>query len=390
MRALVLACGWLLSGCGRVGFSTIDNSDLSDGRATDGPTDAAVAILKMSTGGAGDHTCVIINGGELWCWGSGTSGELSGAVVPSRSPQRVNLAKPIVDVAAGEFGTCAITSDKTMWCWGEEVPGVTANPTPWRVPLPDTVEKVAVGQNTRCALLTNGSLWCWGRNRYGQAGQTGFTDQIAAAQVMEPGSGATAISVGDVLSCTLIGGVPRCFGTSYPTAPATATPTDRPLPGGRTAAFISGGCHQHYCATATDGTAWCLGYNANRQLGNNSTTSSDSWVQVIGFGLSNPALEITPGANHTCARTASAVWCWGSNNNGQVGQPVATTVVAIPAQVPFYDGADVTGFLSGCTYNCAFSGGHVTCFGSNDGLQLGAGPGPDSVAPVTARVGPDR
>lgn len=344
----------------------------------------------MSSGGGGDHTCVVIGGGELWCWGAGTSGELGGAVVQRRAPERVNLPMPVVEVAAGEFGTCAITTDRRLWCWGEEVPGIVANPTPWQVPLPDTVDKVTVSQNTRCALLTNGSLWCWGRNRYGQVGQPGFTDQLVPAEVIPAGSGATAISVGDTLSCAVIGGVPRCFGASYPAAPASATPTNRPLPGGRTATTIAGGCHQHYCATANDGTAWCAGINPYRQLGNNSTASSDAWVQVIGFGPTNPAIDIAPGASHTCARTASAVWCWGSNSVGQVGQPVATTVVALPARIPFYDGADVTGFLSGCGHNCAFSGGHVTCFGSNGDLELGDGSGLDSPTPVTARVGPDR
>lgn len=393
VRALFLAySGVVLLACGRIGFST-DSRDLPDssvsGDAGDGGIDPTKTILQMSTGGGGDHTCIITHAGELWCWGAGTSGELGGAVIARREPQRVALPMPVIDVSASEFGTCAITSDRSLWCWGEDVPSIVANPTPWRVALPDAVNKVTVSQNTRCALLTNGSLWCWGRNRYGQVGQAGFADQLVAAQVIPPGSGATAIAVGDMLSCAVIGGVPRCFGASYPAAPASATPTDRALPGGRTASSIAGGCHQHYCATATDGTAWCVGLNSSRQLGNNSTTSSDAWVQVIGFGPTNPALDITPGGSHTCARTSSAVWCWGNNSRAQVGQPTATTSVAIPTRVPFYDSKNVTGFLSGCGHNCAFVGGHVTCFGGNGDLELGDGSGLDSPTPVTARVGPD-
>lgn len=389
VRALLLVCSCiLLVACGRVGFA---NREFDGNTPQDGAMDSGngAAILQMARGGGGDHTCIITSGNDLWCWGSGSSGELGGAVVRARPPQRVNLPLPVVDVAAGEFGTCAITSDRHLWCWGEEVPGIIANPTPRQMSLPDTVDKVAVGQNTRCALLTNGSLWCWGRNGSGQAGQAGFADQLVPAEVLPAGSSATAVSVGDLLSCTIIGGVPKCFGVSYPTAPATATPTNRPLPGGRTAASISGGCHQHYCATASDGTAWCLGLNNYRQLGNNSTSSSDAWVQVIGFGATNPAIDISPGASHTCARTASAVWCWGRNVSGQVGQPVTTAVVALPARVPSYDGVDVAGFFTGCGHNCAFVGGHVTCFGANGGLQLGDGSGVDSPTPVTARVGPD-
>lgn len=390
MRVFGVAfCVCHLLACGRVGFS---NQDLSDGNVPgDGTGDGNTAstILRMSSGAGGDHTCIVTTGNELWCWGGGTGGELGGAVVQGRSPRRVDLPMPVVDVAAGEFGTCAITTDRSLWCWGREVPGVIANPLPWKVPLPDTVDKVAVGETTRCVLLMNGSLWCWGENQYGEAGQPGFADQLVAAQVLPAGTGVTAVAVADHLSCAMINGVPRCFGASHPAAPESAIPTDRPLPGGRVATSIAGGCHQHYCATATDGTAWCVGDNTYRQLGNNSTTASDVWVQVIGFGPSNPAIEIHPGSSHTCARTASAVWCWGRNLDGRVGQPIATTVVALPARVPFYDGVDVTGFFSGCAHNCAFSGGHVTCFGTNGRLELGDGSGISSSTPMTAHVGPD-
>lgn len=394
MRALFLLCSaCVLIGCGRVGFSNRELSDGGtsgpDGSQSDAAPDLTKTIVQMSNGGGGDHTCIITAAQELWCWGSGGAGELGGTVFQGRAPERVDLPLPVIDVAAGEFGTCAITSDRALWCWGQDVPGVIPNPTPWKVPLPTTVEKAAVGQNTRCALLTNGSVWCWGRNSYGQAGQPGFTDQLVAAEVIPAGSGATAITVGDQLSCAIIAGVPRCFGASYPAAPASATPTDRPLPGGRTATTISGGCHQHYCAAATDGTAWCVGNNSSRQLGNNSTTYSDSWVQVIGFGPTNPAVDISAGGVHTCARTADAVWCWGSNSNGRTGQPLTSTIVALPARVPFYDGVEVSGFLAGCSFNCAFADGHVTCFGSDVNLQLGDGTASDSPTPVTAKVGPD-
>jgi len=79
----------------------------------------------------------------------------------------------------------------------------------------------------------------------------------------------------------------------------------------------------HTCALSTTGAVYCWGNNVWGQLGNNSTTDSHVPVQVAGVGgtgfLSGIA-SIAAGYFHTCAvSTTGAVYCWGDNVYGQLG-----------------------------------------------------------------------
>jgi alpha-tubulin suppressor-like RCC1 family protein len=71
----------------------------------------------------------------------------------------------------------------------------------------------------------------------------------------------------------------------------------------------------HLCAVVS-GNVYCLGGNAYGELGNNSTTSSATIVQVVlasGSPLSNVS-QIWVGETQSCALSASQLYCWGRNN----------------------------------------------------------------------------
>ena len=69
--------------------------------------------------------------------------------------------------------------------------------------------------------------------------------------------------------------------------------------------------YYHACASLSNGTAHCWGYNSNGQLGDNTTT--DSTVPVTVQNISR-VLSIVAGYIHTCAVVADhSVQCWGSN-----------------------------------------------------------------------------
>ena len=71
----------------------------------------------------------------------------------------------------------------------------------------------------------------------------------------------------------------------------------------------------HTCARKTDGTLWCWGENDNGQLGDGTSKSKSSPVQVGALGTL--VAEVAAGGNHTCARkTDGTLWCWGTDGTG--------------------------------------------------------------------------
>jgi alpha-tubulin suppressor-like RCC1 family protein len=87
--------------------------------------------------------------------------------------------------------------------------------------------------------------------------------------------------------------------------------------------FISAGL-DHACGVADSANAYCWGNNNAGQLGDGTNTNSATPIVVAG-GL-NWAMVVA-GGHHTCGVTVnnlpspidSAVYCWGDNTYGQLG-----------------------------------------------------------------------
>ncbi len=113
-----------------------------------------------------------------------------------------------------------------------------------------------------------------------------------------------------------------------PTATATPSPTATPT---ATASWdsISVGYADFTCATRTDSTLWCWGYNNYGQLGIGNTSDSSVPVQVPGSWL-----RVEAGAWNACGiKTDGSLWCWGAGSSGELGNG-STDPSAVPVQVP--------------------------------------------------------
>jgi len=129
---------------------------------------------------------------------------------------------------------------------------------------------------------------------------------------------------------------------------------------------------QTNCALRADGTVWCWGENDYGQLGLDETTAYSA-IPVLIPGVGS-AIHVDVGGHHVCAlvdgdATDRAVWCWGQNNFGQLGntylhaQPVPKRAEGL--------GTDITGLDVGWDVSCAVQSSEreVACWGiSRNGL----------------------
>ncbi|MEN9849101.1 MAG: hypothetical protein RL368_1841 [Pseudomonadota bacterium] len=182
------------------------------------------------------------------------------------------------------------------------------------------ISKITAGASHACALTTGGGVKCWGDNGFGQLGNSTSVESDTTVNVTGLTSGVTAITAGEY----------------------------------------------HTCALTTNGAVKCWGYNDVGQLGNNSTTRSNSSVPVDVVGLSKGVKAIYAGSYHTCALPDSGgVKCWGAFKYSNSSNPT-------PVDVTGLDGS-VTALSGGLGQTCALTtNGNVECWGNRVGLERDA------------------
>lgn len=132
----------------------------------------------------------------------------------------------------------------------------------------------------------------------------------------------------------------------------------------------------HTCAIQS-GKLFCWGNNENGQLGDNSTTNRLTPVAVAtsaadAFTNTN-VTAVSAGRRHTCAIENRSVFCWGRNvksETGQLGTGSAVNktlpeAVSVTADVPGFQNTNVTAVSAANVHTCAIEGGTVFCWGVN-------------------------
>ncbi len=257
-----------------------------------------------------------------------------------------------------------------------------------------TAVKIATSPFHQCLITTGGGVRCWGDNTYGQLGDGTITDRSNPVDVPGLGSAAVDIATGAAFTCALLDtGRVKCWGANGSGQLGDGSteqwrPTAGDVPGLTDVVRLSA-LQSHICAVTRAGAARCWGRNWYGQLGDGSTTSRSTPVDVV--GLAANVLEVHAGESHTCAVLATgAVKCWGGNTGGQLGDGT-TTMRLTPV--------DVIGMASGTVHvvaardhSCSVTEtGGVKCWGLNGSGQLGDGtmqprPGPVDVINLTSAV----
>jgi Regulator of chromosome condensation (RCC1) repeat len=299
-------------------------------------------VTAVANGGF--HSCALLAGGHVACWGYGAEGELgNGTRSDSATPVAVRGITNAVAISAGGEHTCALVADGTVACWGENADGElgdgsrTIRVTPVAVRGVIGATAISAGAYQTCALLAGGGASCWGRGTDGELGSG--TKRTSAVPVAVQGlSGATAIGVGALSACALV----------------------------------------------TSGNVTCWGNGVYGNLGAGGRPEATTPVAVSGL---TGATQISVGGYHACALVASGVQCWGRGVDGQMGWGKkfgSLTPVAVPGV------SGVSTLSAGDQFSCAtLADGAVTCWGDGNlspvalrGLPAAAPTGPAVPAPV--------
>ncbi|HXI34300.1 MAG TPA: Ig-like domain-containing protein [Gemmatimonadales bacterium] len=146
----------------------------------------------------------------------------------------------------------------------------------------------------------------------------------------------------------------------------------------------------HACGLTPAGDAYCWGLNNEGQVGNGIefTDYEDSVPRLVVGG--HKFLELAVGNLHSCGvTTAHEIYCWGDDSRGELGSGKSTTYgfTATPTLVAGGLSWDHVSVSGGFSFSCGLTTtGAAYCWGANEYAQLGDNSTSDDSVP-TAVVG---
>eukprot|EP00752_Nemacystus_decipiens_P013325 g11799.t1 len=339
---------------------------------------------------AGDsHSCVLLEGGSVKCWGEAVKGQLGQEDGIARGGNATDLlgdtlpAVPLGDgfeattVVSGNEFSCAVSVLKAVKCWGMNQAGQLGQgdteqrggPNGGVFEMGDNlapvdilgesgvadgmeVESIALGGSSACAVISGGLLKCWG---LGEGGQLGLGDTFNRGN--SPGQ------MGDFLPTVDLGS-------------------------GAVVTSVAVG-NRHACAVIAEGRVKCWGNNDGGQLGYEDRNPRGSGLFPMGnslpfvdLGTGQQAIAVAAGHFHTCALLYTGdVKCWGFGASGQLGQGTNSSIGDaegtmgdnLPA-INLGTGRTAVAISLGGAHTCAvLDDDTVKCWGGNDLGSLGLG-----------------
>lgn len=259
---------WGYNGSGQLGLGHVATVGDNEVPADEDPV-AIGGVVHQIVAGFG-HTCVVLEGGLVRCWGQNSSGKLGyGHEEPVGDDETpadegyVNVGGDVLTVAPGLDHTCAILEGGSVRCWGAfsqlGIPGNsndigdTEDPaTSGTTDIGGTAAQLVAGKYFTCALRDDRDVACWGGASSGKLGYATTDDNV--------GDDETPAQQGSVM-----------------------------LGGPVTKISSGGGEREHSCVLVESGDVRCWGENGSAQLGlghlddvgDNETPDSEDPVQIL-------------------------------------------------------------------------------------------------------------
>jgi alpha-tubulin suppressor-like RCC1 family protein len=264
----------------------------------------------------------------------------------------VDTTEVFTDITAGGSHTCGLSAAGKALCWGSDNDGQLGNGSgagesqePAAVDTTMLFVALSAGGSHGCGLTVDGAVWCWGRNEEGQlgGGSSGGPEQSPVA-----------VSTSEFFVRIATG-------------------------------------RNHTCGLNAKGEAFCWGSDQQDQLGDGGDSEdspSPVPVDMAPLGDGSGFVQLVSGDDHVCGLTAvGRAYCWGQNQDGQLGAAGAGLTEASPVRV---DSSGMTGvetfvrISAGKRHTCGSTAeGLLYCWGSDERGRLGNGDGQgDSPVPV--------
>lgn len=310
------------------------------------PQRVGLVVAGLATTVGANHACALLSSTELACWGSNEYGQIgngfAGSISNTAVPNFVAGLIGVSDFASGGNANCAIVSGE-VYCWGDNQYAQIGQPTvgvgdvrttPAKVPLLANMRAVTVGKTHACAVSDSGLVYCWGRNNQWQLG--GFSGELSdTPMLVQNVSDVVQISAGD----------------------------------------------DHTCAVTAQSMLYCWGSNSLGQRGATTMTTPELPNRV---DIPN-VRQVATGSAHTCVFDGTSVVCWGSNDHGQLGLGVVSeTANDLSNRSAINELPAIESIHAGGNRSCAVTLPlrELWCWGQNENAQLGVTNNPDVNAPV--------
>ena len=327
---------------------------------------------------------ILTASGEVWmapC--ANTQGEAgNGTNVQSKNLSKVNISDVVEIYSDPSYPVkYAVKSDGSVWGWGYIGGSAVRTPTKYL----DDLDELYISGTSAFATKTDGSLWAWGQNNsYSKLG-TGDSSGKASAVEIIPSGGAMVDSVVcgvDTTYAVKSDGSLWAWGRNDYGQVGDGTTISRYTP----VEVFSSGVKSVYAYNhsayiiKTDGSlrAWgyCGGGNDGR-LGDGARQTQPSPVEIISSGVESLAVkDFVFSASMTyltlfAKKDDGSPWVWGYNSYGQAGVGNSTTV--IPAPVEIFDGGVSSVIAETLTPYVIKTDGSLWAWGQNPSGTVGNG-----------------
>lgn len=178
---------------GRLGYGNVASVGDNETPSQQAAIVFSPPAVEVAAGAA--HSCARLTDGTVHCWGSGGFGQLGyggtttiGDNESASTALAVSLGASATAITAGGEHTCALLVGGNVRCWGRGASGELGNgsinnigdgevPSAVAVvPVGGTVTQISAGRTHTCAVLTTGAVRCWGNGLNGRLGHgTGLT-----------------------------------------------------------------------------------------------------------------------------------------------------------------------------------------------------------------------